>query len=127
MRTIHASLTLRALSTISSTIPQTADPHLLQTYKPEEIPPELYTLGALVFSLLGVTMQYKFCAWAGATFALAAFLNKRKHDSDSSQILSGVLFAVSGLAVVFMNGYHGEKARAFGSSKHFEGSVKVEL
>ena len=68
-----------------------------------------------MFSLLGVTMQYKFCAWAGATFALAAFLNKRKHDSDSSQILSGVLFAVSGLAVVFMNGYHGEKARAFGS------------
>ena len=38
-----------------------------------------------MFSLLGVTMQYKFCAWAGATFALAAFLNKRKHDSDSSQ------------------------------------------
>ena len=52
-----------------------------------------------MFSLLGVTMQYKFCAWAGATFALAAFLNKRKHDSDSSQILSGVLFAVSGLVL----------------------------
>lgn len=84
----------------------------------------MYTLGALVFSLLGVTMGYKFCAWAGTTFALAAFLNKRRHDADSSQIVSGVLFAVSGLAVVFMNGYHGEKARAFESS---QGSAKADL
>ena len=38
-----------------------------------------------MFSLLGVTMQYKFCAWAGATFALAAFLNKRKHDPISAR------------------------------------------
>ena len=81
------------------------------TLKEDEILPDLWSLGALVCSLFGVTMHSKGGAWAGAVFATGAFCNKRSHDSDWKQIYTGVMFSFSALFVTGMNAYQGMKAR----------------
>ena len=84
----------------------------VQVLKYDEIPPDLWSLGALVFSFLGVTMKYRGCAWFGALFAVAAWANKRTHDADTKQIFTGAVFAIAGLSVNAINSYHGMQARA---------------
>ena len=65
-----------------------------------------------MFSFLGVTMKYRGCAWFGALFAVAAWANKRTHDADTKQIITGSVFAFSALLIGAMNAWQGAKARA---------------
>ena len=64
-----------------------------------------------MFSLFGTMMHMKGMAWIGVVFATGSFLNKRTYDSDSKQIWTGIMFALSGLFVNGMNAYQGMKAR----------------
>jgi hypothetical protein len=72
----------------------------------------MWSLGALVFSFIGVTMKMKGCAWIGAVFACAAIVNKRVYDADTQQIVTGAVFAFAAVAVNLITSYHGMKARA---------------
>jgi len=72
----------------------------------------LWSLGALVFSFIGMTFKWKGFNWVGFVFAVAALCNKRTHDADTKQILTGTVFAFSALLIQVINAWHGEKARS---------------
>jgi len=68
-------------------------------------------MGALMFSLAGVSMHMKGAAWAGVICATGAVCNKRAYDADWKQVLMGVMFSLSALFVNGMNAYQGMKVR----------------
>lgn len=48
----------------------------------------------------------------GFVFAVAALCNKRTHDADTKQIITGSVFAFSALLISAVNSWQGGKARA---------------
>jgi len=75
--------------------------------KDDELPPDLWALGALVFGVCGSMLHWKGCAWVAVIFATAAMCNKRVYDSDWKQIWTSVMFAFSGLFINSLNAYNG--------------------
>ena len=65
-----------------------------------------------MFSFVGMTFKWKGSTWVGFVFALAAVCNKRTHDADTKQIITGSVFALSALLMSLMNSWQGQTARA---------------
>ena len=65
----------------------------------EDIPPDLWSLGALMCSFVGMSFKWKGLTWVGFAFAVAALCNKRTHDADTKQIITGSVFAFSALLI----------------------------
>ena len=78
----------------------------------EDIPPDLWSLGALMCSFVGMSFKWKGLTWVGFAFAVAALCNKRTHDADTKQIITGSVFAFSALLIGVMNAWQGAKARS---------------
>lgn len=58
-----------------------------------------------------MTFKWKGFSWIGFVFAIAALCNKRTHDADTKQIITGSVFAFSALLISAANSWQGEKAR----------------
>ena len=84
----------------------------LQKLAYEDIPPDLWSVGALFSSFVGMTFKWKGLTWVGFVFAVAALCNKRAHDADTKQIITGSVFAFSALLISAMHSWQGAKARA---------------
>lgn len=78
----------------------------------DEIPPDLWSLGAVIFGLFGATMHSKGAAWVAVVLSAGAFCNKKSYNADWKQIYTGTMFAVSAVALQVMHSYEGIKARA---------------
>ena len=59
-----------------------------------------------------MTFKWKGLTWVGFVFAVAALCNKRAHDADTKQIITGSVFAFSALLISVMHSWQGAKARA---------------
>ena len=84
----------------------------LQKLAYDDIPPDLRSLGALLSSFVGMSFKWKGLTWVGLVFAVAALCNKRTHDADTKQIITGSVFAFSALLISAVNSWQGAKARA---------------
>ena len=84
----------------------------LQKLANDDIPPDLWSLGALLSSFVGMSFKWKGRTGVGLVFAVAALCNKRTHDADTKQIITGSVFAFSALLISAVNSWQGAKARA---------------
>jgi len=63
--------------------------------------PEYMNLLAMVFSMCGLMMKIKWCAWCAVFCSLISFSNSRSSE-DSRQVLSSFMLSVSAVVMTYL-------------------------
>ena len=65
--------------------------------KKDDIPPNYMQLAAVLFSVLGLMLKYKWCSWLGLLTCLSSMINLKQSEFDLKQLITTILMAIIGL------------------------------
>uniref|UniRef100_A0A8D8MHY8 Protein Asterix n=1 Tax=Cacopsylla melanoneura TaxID=428564 RepID=A0A8D8MHY8_9HEMI len=85
-------------------------PDRVHRYKPpventEDITPDLMNILGMIFSMCGLMMRLKWCAWAALYCACISFANSRVND-DGKQLLSSFMLSISAVVMSYLQNPH---------------------
>nr|CAB3267733.1 protein Asterix [Phallusia mammillata] len=82
-------------------------PYKIFRYKPkqangsEDPVPDYMNLLAMIFSMCGLMLKIKWCAWSAVFCSLISFANSRSSE-DSRQVLSSFMLSVSAVVMTYL-------------------------
>ncbi|PAV74725.1 hypothetical protein WR25_15338 [Diploscapter pachys] len=77
------------------------DPQSAQAAMAEDPLPEYMNVAGMIFSMLGLMMRMKPCAWMALVCSCVSFANTRSSD-DTKQILSSFMLSVSAVVMSYL-------------------------
>lgn len=75
----------------------------------DDVPPNYMQLAAVIFSVVGLMLKYRWCSWLGLLTCVSTLLNLKKTEFDLKQLVTTILMAIIGL---FLN-YFGPNNNKF--------------
>ncbi|XP_039273231.2 PAT complex subunit Asterix-like [Styela clava] len=64
--------------------------------------PDYINLVSMIFSMCGLMLKIKWCAWASIFGSLVSFANSRSND-DGRQVLSSFMLSVSSVVMTYLH------------------------
>ena len=69
----------------------------------DDLPPDLYAIGALGMGLVGMLTRNKLASWLAAGCCLGMLSNLRPAETDAKQILCSVMVSIMALVVNYLH------------------------